>query len=291
MRNQGGWLAVQACNICGSSALAHAMKRGVDGATLDRCGVCGVVFLNPRPPEDWVRSWYDEAYFSGASAVSMGTGYIAQVEAGVRHGTEPFRQLSRKLRLTDLRLLEVGCGGGAFLLQCRDAGADVTGLDVSEYAAQRLAERYHVRTAVGTIESLDPPTSPYDIVAFVDVLEHVTSPKAFMEGIRRVLSDSGHLFGVLPNLDSVAHYGRQWAGLERHPEHLYYPHGQPRSVRRPSAWKGTLRRLRPLTHFVRWARCGIGRLSRAERERQTRYRAGLGHDLFFLAVKSRERRP
>jgi 2-polyprenyl-3-methyl-5-hydroxy-6-metoxy-1,4-benzoquinol methylase len=310
------WQRIEACGVCGHTDLVHVMTRGVDGSTLDRCRGCSVALLNPRPSADQVRAWYDEAYFTGRSSVTMGPDHLDLADAAVRHGTEPFRQLSQRLALKGCRLLEVGCGAGAFLLQCRSAGADVTGLDVSAFAVHRLAERYGVPAVVGTVESTSLAEGSFDIVAFVDVLEHVLSPRAFMEGVRRLLSGSGVIFGVLPNLDCVEHYGRRWAGLERHPEHLYYfgaqalrnlleacglrtievwTYGEPATDPGPArlaaqgpgqGWRDVLRRVRLLRGVVRAGRTALRRLSRAERERQRRYRQGLGHDLYFLASKA-----
>lgn len=317
MSDRTAWQRIRSCGVCGGVALSHFMARYVDGSSLDRCLGCDVVLLNPRPGPEEVAAWYKEAYFTGSSTVTMGTNHLAMTEAALRHGTEPFRQLARRVPLRRQRLLEVGCGMGAFLLQCRDAGAEVTGLDVSHFAARRLATSYGVHCLIGSVESLSPPKQPFDIVAFVDVVEHVLSPRSFLRALHTFLSQSGVVYGVLPNLDSIRHYGAHWAGLARHPEHLYYfgatslrnlltlsgfeliglwtygePSGDPTPAHAPHRsplirLTDALRRVRPLASAVRGGRAALRRLSQVERQRQARYRQGLGHDLYFLARKPR----
>ena len=79
-----------------------------------RCPDCELVFLNPRPltttVEEFYREDYDEAY--------------GEVEASSdRH--QVFESVARRLglyRQAPGRLLDVGCGDGAFLSLCRSAG-------------------------------------------------------------------------------------------------------------------------------------------------------------------------
>jgi SAM-dependent methyltransferase len=312
------WELVTSCDVCGSTKFEEAFERVVDGAPLVRCVDCGLVILSPRPRSEDVTRWYESGYFTGDDVVSLGEGYLANAEAGIRHGTEHFFQLARRERLRGRRLLEVGVGGCAFLVQCRLAGALVSGLDTSAFAVQRARETYSLDVRVGTADATDFAPESFDLVAFTDVLEHVPSPMDFMKGVRRLLVPGGVLFGVAPNVDCVAHYGAGWAGLRSHPEHLYYfgkdslgrllkaaglaptevwTHGEPsepcsgegRAVA-PGAstgWKEQLRRVRGVMPVVRAVRRSVHLLSPAHRKARKRYRAGLGHDLYFRARRPR----
>lgn len=307
------WEAVQHCDLCRGRRFEHAFDRGVDGARLQKCATCGLVFLDPRPLPDEVARWYDSSYFTGEGPISLGDQYLENADAGIRHGTEPFFQLSRRVPLKGRRLLEVGVGGGAFLVQCRQAGAEVVGLEISSFAAERVRAEYGIEVHVGSPEASTLPADGFDVVTFTDVLEHVLSPTDFLQGLTRFLRPGGLLFGLVPNLDAVGHYGQQWSGLTHHSEHLYYyrrgtleallrkvsleplecwSHGEPATdpaKGRPTApgasWRARIRTVPGALQTVRFLR-RWGRMLRAEeRARRSRYARGLGHDLYVLAIK------
>lgn len=314
---EAGWHPVTACDLCNGKDLEFAFRRAVDDRQLDRCTGCGLVFLKPRPSPEVIARWYQDNYFTGEGAVGMGASYLEHADAGIRHGTEAFMQFSRRFNVVGARMLEIGCGGGAFIVQCRNAGAQVCGLEISEFAAVRLRERYRLDVRVGVAEAAPFEPGTFDCVAFTDVIEHVPSPAAFMPAIHRLLKPGGRVFGLLPNLDCVAYYGTAWGGFRQHAEHLYYfgrqalerllkqagfeieefwTHGEPweppeggtaaTSPQAATAWKERLRGLPGVMPTVRTLRRVRGWFDADKRARRARYRKGLGHDLYFLGRKN-----
>jgi SAM-dependent methyltransferase len=76
---------------------------------------------------------------------------------------EAIRQLDP---LTDKRVLDVGCGAGAFLRLAADRGAEVCGLDASENLLRVARERVpEAVLEVGAMESLPFGDSSFDVVA------------------------------------------------------------------------------------------------------------------------------
>lgn len=95
-------------------------------------------------------------------------------------------------------LLDVGCGDGYLGRHAREAGIEVTLLDVHpeavEYAARnayaaRSGPPVHVRS--GLLEDFDPAAGIWDAVTCCEVVEHVRDPRAFVGRLgalaRRVL--------------------------------------------------------------------------------------------------------
>lgn len=306
------WQSVATCDLCGGQAFTPYSRRAVDGASLERCVGCGLVFLSPRPDAAGVAAWYDQQYFTASAGVGMGAGYLDNAEAGIRHGTEAFFQFTHRVRPRGLRLLEIGCGGGAFLMQAKAAGAAVAGLEISRFAADRLREKYGLDVRVGSVEAAPFDPASFDAVTFTDVIEHVLSPTEFLAGIRRLLKPGRLVYGLMPNLDCVAHYGPEWGGFRHHAEHLYYfgkaqleqylakSGFRPREIwswgepwepppagnapkPRPTEWKNRLRQVPGLPPLVRAARRLRACLDPTARKRMSQYRQGQGHDLYFLA--------
>ena len=309
------WRSVKFCDLCGSTEFRPYLNRAVDGQSLVRCGDCGLVLLSPRPDAADIAAWYQEDYFNGEGELGMGPDYLSQSDAGILHGTEAFFEFAKRVRLDGLKVLEIGCGGGAFLVQCRNAGAEVFGLEISEFAADRLRQRHGLDVRIGFVEEAPFEPELFDLVVFTDVIEHVYRPGTFLKGIRRLLTVEGRMFGLMPNIDCVRHYGIEWGGFRHHAEHLYYfgsdqvrqyldqaglipieiwTSGEPwepptgstvRCAKKPRPWRLALRKTPGLLPVVRTLRRWRTRLNSEMRERESRYRQGLGHNLYVLAKK------
>lgn len=102
------------------------------------------------------------------------------------------------------RVLEIGCGNGATLASMARLRpqARFEGLEPNEAAAAEARAR-GIAVTTGHLADL-PPTSFDGAFAFA-VLEHVTSPMAFLREIRARLTDSGWLVLAQPTQD-VASY-------------------------------------------------------------------------------------
>ena len=75
------------------------------------------------------------------------------------------------------RVLDVGCGFGSFLIQAREAGYGVAGVepdaDACAGACKILGEG---AVKQGTLHDVRPPAGSADVVTTLDVLEHVPVP-------------------------------------------------------------------------------------------------------------------
>ena len=100
--------------------------------------------------------------------------------------------------LRNLRLLDIGCGGGILAETVARRGADVTGIDVAEKNIG--IARAHAREAGLSIRYLHPPVEtlraePYDAVLNMEVVEHVADLSQFMTACcAQVRKDQGLMF-------------------------------------------------------------------------------------------------
>lgn len=104
---------------------------------------------------------------------------------------------SRAVRpLKDLRILDIGCGGGLACEPLSRLGADVTGVDASEHniaiarthaQAAQLDITYHAGDAAQLIETTDP----FDVVLALEVVEHVADVGAFLADCRALVKMDG----------------------------------------------------------------------------------------------------
>jgi SAM-dependent methyltransferase len=96
------------------------------------------------------------------------------------------------------RILEIGCGTGHNLMMLREFGeADAVEIDAAarEIASRRLG-RPVMDAPLPTLTGVSE--GAYDLVALLDVLEHVAEDRAALESIARRLAPGGRLLLTVP---------------------------------------------------------------------------------------------
>jgi SAM-dependent methyltransferase len=117
------------------------------------------------------------------------------------------------------RVLDLGCGDGAFSAALAPKVAEVVGAEVSE-AALRRAARLHPTVAFELVPLDGPlpfPDGAFDLVWSSEVIEHVADTARWLAEIRRVLDPAGRLLLTTPS------HGRlrlAVGGIERYSEPL-----------------------------------------------------------------------
>jgi SAM-dependent methyltransferase len=109
----------------------------------------------------------------------------------------------------DGRLLDFGCGGGAYLARMHRQGWQVTGMDVSAAAVDCVRNE------------LDLEPTSCDVITMWHSLEHVHAPLEVLREARQLLVPGGKIFIAVPNIDSLPFrwFGSAWYGLDL-PRHL-----------------------------------------------------------------------
>ncbi len=210
------------CLLCGSrhsSPLVEAPDNGPDGTGLwfavVQCQDCGLCFTSPRPSEATIGQFYP-------------TSYPPHRAPELRHKAWrwffPRRPRKERHPLTwrgQGRLLDFGCGGGAFLDRMHRQAWQVIGLDISTSAVQRVRNELGLRALVGTLPHPDLRPGSFDVVTMWHSLEHVHQPMDILREARRLLVPGGRLLLAVPNIDSLPFrwFGSAWYGLDL-PRHL-----------------------------------------------------------------------
>ncbi|MBI4376048.1 MAG: class I SAM-dependent methyltransferase [Elusimicrobia bacterium] len=218
-----------ACNLCGSRGgralfdrpyTARAEDSAVFAATTDefqdygrivRCLDCGLVYTNPRPSAACLAEGYgacvDESYLAESSSRSINAHLsLRTIKRFVGSG----------------RLLEIGCATGYFLNAAR-ADFDVAGLDLSQWACEVARRRFRLDVyAEDFLRTTRFPAGSFDAIALIDVIEHLTDPKAALARAAEWLRPGGVLYLVTPDIGSLSArlLRGYWWGLR--PAHIYY---------------------------------------------------------------------
>jgi SAM-dependent methyltransferase len=184
------------CNLCGAAdaaVLPRATARLVlpEPLRVVRCRRCGFMYVNPRLTRAaYARQSLTESYFQAyqrgtVSRVGRTSTSRAQLERIERRHPQPGR------------LLEIGCATGEFLVEARQAGWQVAGVEPSSYMADE-ARRENGLEVVGDFIPEHYGEGAFDVVHMNHVLEHVPEPATTLLGIYRVLAASGLLVIEVP---------------------------------------------------------------------------------------------
>ena len=118
------------------------------------------------------------------------------------HQINPVRlkYITDHLSLDGMKTLDVGCGGGILSEALANAGAEVTGLDLSE-ASLQTAEMHlfesglkvnYQQQSIEDFAQQNPESQ--DLVCCLEMLEHVPSPQGIIDACLAALKPGGWLF-------------------------------------------------------------------------------------------------
>ncbi|HEY5317276.1 MAG TPA: class I SAM-dependent methyltransferase [Solirubrobacteraceae bacterium] len=106
-------------------------------------------------------------------------------------------ELDRLPLPADARVLDAGCGSGRTLQDLRAYG-EVSGIELSEMAAEHARGRELGEVRVGRVETLPWENGSFDLVTCLDVLEHTPDDVVALREIRRVIKPGGWLLLTVP---------------------------------------------------------------------------------------------
>ena len=217
-----------------------------------RCKECEIAYLDPRPNERSVHLAYKDYYThepkhpaessaennllksirqkirNGYTNLRYGTNINPSSSIGVpimyllgRKGRvdRTFRYLPR-INKENNKLLDIGCGNGAFINFASKIGWNAIGIDFDQSAVINCTQQ-GMKVHLGGIEMFESKKKIFDVITISHVIEHLHNPKKMLQICNNLLVEGGMLWIETPNIDSFGHrkFGNTWRGLEP-PRHL-----------------------------------------------------------------------
>jgi SAM-dependent methyltransferase len=135
------------------------------------------------------------------SSAPLGTKeYFDQVEAR-KYFVEPhIPEFAQFERWANKRVLEIGCGIGTDAVNFARAGADYTGIELSEVSLALTKQRFEVFGLKGTFHKINAErltesvgSTRFDLVYSFGVIHHSPNQRAIIEQARQVIDRNGEL--------------------------------------------------------------------------------------------------
>ena len=204
------------CPNCarGSSEIFSAKdNRGISRDTFPyyRCGACGLIFLWPIPAD--LDRYYPSDYYGFPGSLEE----MESAVAGERYKIEMVKQFA-----SGGRLLEIGPGGGGFAYLAKQAGFEVSAIEMNAASCRYLADVIGVR-AIHRVDSAEAilAEGTHDVIAAWHVIEHLVDPWPTVAAAAARLAPDGVLVLAAPNPASVQFrlLGRNWVHVDA-PRHV-----------------------------------------------------------------------
>lgn len=185
---------------------------------IKECPSCGLLFTVPRPaPEHMGKYYQSNNYFSHQENQ---TGFIPRIYEWVKSFNLKNKVKMATFGLPPGRVLDIGCGVGDFLLQMKQSGWEVQGIEPSNEAKAIAQKRLGFTPLAPSDYSLLDDAS-FDLITLWHVFEHVDDLKSQTSEIMRLLKPNGRLVIAVPNYQSFdcQYYKDKWAAWDV-PRHL-----------------------------------------------------------------------
>lgn len=211
------------CPVCGSEQNLLITKR-FDNGPIVKCCSCNHIYLNVSFTDDVLKQMYDN--YHGINQIKD----LAIIEGWFADSDGVYQIALRKIielgGIKNKNLLEIGCGVGRFLYECKLQGANVTGIDISP-GSVALAKKYFNLdiVQVDLSEALScgiVKKESFDLVCIFELIEHVKFPLAFLQDICYVLKPGGNLIISTPNFEYFYFLGKSADVVTRWQEHLQF---------------------------------------------------------------------
>lgn len=187
------------CPGCGATAaqsLREYRRRSdhplFEGRRVVSCRACILAYCDPQPDGKLVENYYlSGAYDEG----ERGPLSASPWELFRLRGTAQYEYLSSCSAVPVRSWLDLGAGYGMLLDEARKRGCRRTA------AVEPTPLRYDVLREKGHLvfRDLTSVEGRWDVISFSHVLEHLTDPVNFLDGVRTRLADAGSVLCEVPN--------------------------------------------------------------------------------------------
>jgi len=206
-----------ACPLCGHDAFeivkssgysgevsAESLRRAYSASSnhqllgqVVRCRSCALHYVNPRPAGELIV----ESYASGEDPV-----FVSHNDERIHSFRKVLRRVLTMRGLKDgkgLRLLDIGCAGGACLAAAKSLGFDPVGVEPNRWMADFGRRKYGVEIKDGVLERGMFSAEGFDVITLWDVLEHIPRPRPLLQLVCELLRPNGVFIVSYPDFASV----------------------------------------------------------------------------------------
>lgn len=199
-----------------------------DNLPVSFCENCETWYINQIPSTSEINSFYNGYYYSHRPMELTQKAVDKMIKKASKTALVNWH-LQAILRLHSgpdpIRILEVGCGIGQFLLEAKSLGADVIGCDLSPEACDFVNNNLGITVFQSELHLCASAIGQVDAIVMRDFIEHPVKPMIDIKAAIGILKPRGSLLFHTPNggeAGTTLMTAHKWVGFRVDLEHLQY---------------------------------------------------------------------
>lgn len=201
------------CIFCGKPSRHIVItENGYNGL---KCHDCNLIYISPRPSASDITRLYTDDH--------------AVLDADAQLHFERSKRMSAAVTLSKIRkyrksgsMLEIGPGGGFFLLEAREFGYEPFGIELNPIEARWINEKLRIPCENIALHEGSFGGKKFDIIYHRDVLSHLHDPIQVFREMNRSLNDGGLLVFETGNIADVREKYYRFFAQFSYPDHLFF---------------------------------------------------------------------
>jgi len=215
------------CPLCSSLSSVHFLSvkdHTVSGEFFElvKCSNCSFVYTAQPPSKLEIGHYYQSTSY--ISHTDNKKGIFDNVYQLIRALTLKGKRklIEHVVQVKRAKILDYGCGTGAFLKEMRNSGWDIAGIEPDPGAREKASLLTGIEINDTDFLELFQPES-IDAITLWHVLEHVHDLEHVLMTFQKILVSKGVLLIAVPNRMSfdAKYYSAYWAAYDV-PRHLYH---------------------------------------------------------------------
>jgi SAM-dependent methyltransferase len=180
-------------------------RKGLAGTwSIVKCKNCHIEFINPRPSENELNSFYETYYreetFVFRSENFPSLGWLRKLYHKFTGAVDP-RDFIYPNKTS--KMLDYGCGSATYIQYFHNKGYDISGADVSLAVVEESKRNGLKVNKVDYFNEIPFTSDQFDIVYLMQVFEHLRDPNTFLKELNRIMKSDGCLYISIPNANSI----------------------------------------------------------------------------------------
>jgi len=202
------------CIFCSPPETESRVVIEENGFSGRKCANCGLIYISPRPDLKEIQDLYGhgQAHIPAGAHLQKNFGKYLH-DRHMLSLLEPYKKQGA--------LLDIGAGGGKFLLEARKAGYEVFGIELNPSQSE------HVHRVLGLPCEARPLAEAYqdqkfDVIYHCDVISHFHDPIAEFRLMNDRLKKEGLVFFETGNIGDIAEKYYPAFTKFQYPDHLFF---------------------------------------------------------------------
>lgn len=159
-----------------------------------RCVRCELIFSTPILSANKIEKFYAQSGFE----YNLEASYLKKTYGA--YLKESLKGLTTKKK----KLLDIGCGNGFFLMEAKDMGLDVFGIEPGKSSILKAPVWLQKKITLGFFTDKSFKKNTFDIVTCFHTLDHIIDPNTFLTDLNSVLTKNGRAIIIVHNTDGLS---------------------------------------------------------------------------------------